>query len=274
MKIIDLDVQVITVSPPKILVRWNFLPGVKRQDYTIEIYRGEREVDLKPLVLIDGNEMSMYFDTSVSIINAQKFYFYSAIAKEKSTGASHQQEVTTWYGELDNETIYVVEEQEFLHQDVVGIPTFILLERKDGPYCSECFDRVSKKRIKSHCATCYGTNYVGGYYAPLLKYVDFSPDVKSKIVQDLGEMQPGESQITLPPYPLLRSGDVIVEAVSGERHKVKRVQTAERRRIPLLQSAVVELIPRNDVCYSVPINLDSLTMAQKDLDRIKALRGF
>jgi hypothetical protein len=274
MQIIDLDVQVLTVTPPQVIVRWNFLPGKMRQDYLIEIQRGEREIDLRPLVTIDGDENSSYIDSSVSIINAQKFYFYTAIVTDKKTGEAHKQEITTWYGEFDPETIYVIEEQEFLHQDVTGVPAFILLEKKDGAYCGECFDRVSKKRIKSHCLTCYGTNYTGGFYTPMLKYIDFSPDVKSKVIQELGEMQPGQSQVTLPPYPLLRSGDILVEAISGERHKVKRVQTAERRRIPLLQACVVEAIPRNDICYSVPIELEKLTLAQKDLDRIKGLRGF
>jgi hypothetical protein len=274
MKIIDLDIQVLTVSPPQIIVRWTFLPGIIRQNYRIEILRGERETDMKQLATIDGDDNSMYIDGSVSIINAHKFYFYSAIVTEKSTGISHQQEVTTWYGEYDPETVYVIEEQEFLHKDVTGIPTFVLLEKKDGVYCTECFDRISKKRIKSHCQTCFGTNYVGGFYRPILKYIDFSPDNKSKVVQQLGEMQPGESQMTVGPHPLLRPGDILVEVISGERHKIKRIQTAERRRVPLLQACVIEAIPRNDVCYSVPIKAEDLTAAQKELDQIKARRGF
>ena len=274
MLIIDLDIQVLTVTPPRVLVRWNFLPGKLRQDYKVEIYRGERESEQHQIATIDGEELSQYIDTAVSLNNLHKAYFYTAVVIEKATGVAHKQELTTWYSEYDPETYYVIEEQEFLLEDAVGVPCFIFLEKRDGAYCSECFDRVSKKRTKSHCLSCYGTNYMGGYYLPILKYIDFTPEDRHKQITQLGEVQPGESNVIVGPYPILRPGDLIVEAISGDRHKVKKTHVAERRRIPLLQAATIETVPKADICYSVPINIEKLTLAQKDLDRIKALRGF
>jgi len=273
-RIIDLDVQVLSTAPAKVLITWEFLPGKRRQEYTVEILRGEREVDFQSLAIIDGSDLSKYIDYSANLIDTQKSYIYSANVKEKSTGKTDRQEETSWFGELDHEAIYVAEEQEFLHQDAIGMPTFVYLRKHDGAYCGECWDKVSKKRIKSYCLTCFNTNFTGGYYSPILKYIDFSPDNKSKIVTQLGEMQPGEVACTVGPFPIIKPGDIILDIINSDRYLVKRVNLAEKRQIPLLQALSVETIPKSDVTHAIPVDEALLTLDQKAFDKLKAKRGF
>jgi hypothetical protein len=268
-------VNVLTITEPKILVHWDWPSGVLRQNFQLQIFSGESEKELKAASgIIDGSEYNEYIDYTPIVQVFDKRIYYAIQAKEKQTGLTSLFGPTSWFGEPELESIYVVEEHEFLFRDTTGVPSFISIRKTEGAYCEECFDKISKKRIKSHCLTCYGTNFHGGFYRPYLRYIDYSPDPKIKILEMWGEREPTEVDVFLTSHPSIRQGDLITEALPGRRYRVKRVSQAEKRRTPLLQLARCEQIPRGDIEYEVPIRETEIVGAVQEFEKLKKERGF
>lgn len=113
--------------------------------------------------------------------------------------------------------------------------------------------------VNSRSRVTAGTEFVGGYYAPVPFRVDFSPagtreerdGVKTRgTVDDRATMQRGHVVLD----PLLAEGDVFVAAGSDERFYVHEVEYRSLQgRIPITADVSLRLAPRSDVAYTLQV---------------------
>jgi hypothetical protein len=104
-----------------------------------------------------------------------------------------------------------------------------------------------------------GTEFIGGFYAPVPFRVDFTPagtreerdGVKVRgTVDDAATFQQGHVILD----PMLAEGDVFVVEGSDERFVVHQVQIqALQGRIPITAAVTFGLAPRSDVVYTLPV---------------------
>jgi len=119
--------------------------------------------------------------------------------------------------------------------DIVNIPVLFYQKRTSGILCSSCGINKSMGSIRSKCPTCEGTGYEGGYYPPVLAWVDYK-NANNKDVQDQGviKMQPSNRIATtssffivpkvndyfrelIPPFRLYCVGQIAQESETGNQ---------------------------------------------------------
>lgn len=288
-------------DPAQILVRWDLSPNrISLSDFEFYIDRGDAPdqipqfqhvtIDGKPWVPeapstdsinqfqiagpINGLDFFEYRDFSPDLRNLYKNVYYRIRCRRIST----QEEITTppfsWTGELDLVGLYIVDENNFLLEDTTGSPSLVHIRKRGGELCTNCFDKVQQKRLKSNCNICFGTNWVGGFHKEIDCYIDYSPSPNVTQIQDWGETQPNETNVFLTNYPQLSNGDVIRELRQQKMWRVTRTPVTEKRRITLLQFARVVEINPGDIEYKIPYNEDLALDILKKFDEMRMRREF
>lgn len=223
---------------------------------------------------INAADFPWYLDYSQSLQMLNKPVYYKIILRKISTQEHIESSVAALEGDLDIVGMYVVEEHNFLLEDVIGVPSLVYQRRRSGIQCTKCFDPIQKKRMISQCGTCYGTNWVGGFYNPIDCYIDFAPNPKTVQIQQWGEVQPNETQILMSNFPELSPGDIIREIRQGRLWRVTQVTETEKRRVPMLQFARVTEIKPGDIENSVAHDHRFAVQKMQELEEIKLKREF
>lgn len=170
----------------------------------------------------------------------------------------YESSVVTPYGDLGRRDFLVgrdVMRIESLHlRKASGVEIDIWSISGWGPKC-DCRDPVTGHVMDSHCRKCFGTGYMPGYRGPFRTWGGFSTDAQHKVEQD----QQGENVDSRKAFELklvasipVKKHDAVRDCASGKWYYVDSVSvTAEVRRVPLLQTAVVFEAPITDVIYSL-----------------------
>lgn len=128
---------------------------------------------------------------------------------------------------------------------VTGRQVWLFKKRTFGQRCSSCFDAETHKTIRSNCPDCFNTGFLRGYMDPIEMWMQIDPE---------SEKQEGQTTGRTSFYPVVRPGDLIVEA-ENKRWKVVGVLISERLRAPVKQDMSLDPISDSDIEYRLPVNI-------------------
>lgn len=291
----------ISKDPAKVLIRWVLKPNHSdMSDYEFYIDRGEAQDQIPAFqhVNIDGkalrdvitstesknqNQVSpaiaasdfyQWVDHTAGMRNLNQDYFYRIRLRRISTQEEISTPPFTWTGDLDLVGLYIADEHNFLLEDAIGVPCFVYIRRRSGVQCTACFDKIQKKRTSSFCTVCYGTNWQGGFYAPIDTFVDLSPNPKNTSIAEWGEMPQNQTDMLMSNYPEVSPGDLIRELRTNRLWRVMQSQQTEKRRVPMLQFVRVVEVNASDIEYQIGYDVSLALKKIEELDRIRAMREF
>ena len=140
---------------------------------------------------------------------------------------------------------------ELLLRAKVGRPVMVLSRMTFGQYC-ENYDAELQKHLRADCRQCWGTNFAGGYYSPVLAWLRVNPKPKGIRRTEIGEVHPAVSVAELGRFPPLKPGDLLVERENVRWH-VGTVQTTEKRRAASRQIAQISQLEAGRVELQIPV---------------------
>lgn len=261
----------------RVLVSWSIKPNVQNMSAVkFFVYRGESPLDLAPLdrLGISGQDSLFEFvDHTANLLDLQKTYVYQVRAIEYDTSGNIRQEFHSWTFEVsgveDKVSLYIISEHTFLYRHTAaGIPVFIFKKRMDGITCPECWDEVLLRSTKSNCLSCAGTGKLQGYYTPIEGWMSISYAPVDSSVQQTGTTQTAQARFDFTNYPIVRPGDIIVEAKTNNFWRIMPpVQFPHRNGVLFLQNGFAKVINKSDVEYkaiTVPEDRRKILVRQLD----------
>jgi hypothetical protein len=163
---------------------------------------------------------------------------------------------TSQQGEPDLIAMEVTRQEDLLFREYVGRKTWLYPVRTFGAYCT-CFDRVTGRRTKSNCLTCFDTGFLGGYLTPICCYVQFDPSGQRATPTPYREKQENTTTARLISFPQIKPKDILIEA-ENVRWRVESVTSTQRLRSNLHQELTLKQIDIGDAEFKLPVNIDDL----------------
>jgi len=244
---------------PRVLITWELEPTAQNlSNLQFFVDRGESPSEFTQLnqVGLLYHDHHEFVDETPMLKDLHKVYYYRLRAVEYAGGTPVQtftSDAATWDGNLDLVGLYIVEEHLFALRHVYGVPAMIFKKRKDGTYCTECWDPVLKRVTKSTCTTCYGTGKVGGYYPPIDAWIGFDGAPEQDSIAEWGKRQSSQADVQFTNYPLLSCDDLIAELKFNRFWKVTNIRTPEKNRTTILQMARVDAANPGDIEYRIEV---------------------
>lgn len=97
--------------------------------------------------------------------------------------------------------------------------------------------------------------------SPIEVFIQIDPSGKNIQASPLQEMQPQDSRGRMTNFPPISPGDIIVEN-SNSRWRVVNVAQTERLRSVVHQEFALRQIPKGDIEYLLPVNVDGSTLVE------------
>lgn len=227
-------------------------------DYTFQMERSEGPMGPWDPVSKEFSDRYFFRDVMTNQGYKHRQYWYRIKITRKSDSEVTYSSSVAQKAEADLIALEVRRLESMLFEEFVGRQCYLFPVRTFGQRCS-CFDHVSGQRLRSQCLDCFDTTYIRGYHDPISVWVQFDPGGKHiEVHQPYTETTQSNTAARMTDFPPCKPRDLIVEAGENARWRVERVGTTQRLRATLHQELTLHGIPRSDIEFKVPVNVDSV----------------
>jgi hypothetical protein len=214
-----------------------------------------------PYEQIGGPLVDQYFfrDVKVNLLHKWRQYFYKLRVVDRRTGEAKEFGPTS-SGEDAPDLIgsEIQRQEDVLFREFVGRKGYLFISRTFGPRCS-CFDVTLGRITRSNHRPCYGTGWLGGYMQPIEVFAQFDPNPKNVTHSSLPPQQASDTSARMISFPPVSPKDILVEA-DNRRWRVISVRSTQRLRAVVRQEIQLHEIPRGDIEYDLPVNVNEREM--------------
>lgn len=198
-------------------------------------------------------------DVEVHLLKKWGQHFYKLKVVDRRNGESQEfGPAASSEPEPDLIAAAIMYEEEVLWREMVGRKCWLFPARTFGPRCS-CFDVTLGRTTRSNHMPCYGTGWLGGFLSPVEIFLQIDPSPKQTQLTDTGEWRPVVASARMSSFPPVNPRDIIIET-ENRRWRVANVQQTQRLRAVVHQELQLQEIPRGDVEYALPLNVDAKTL--------------
>jgi len=179
-------------------------------------------------------------------------------------GTEYASEVKQAVGNLTGRYAAILREmvrKEELRQQGTGFCGYLYKRRVWGVRCTQCSDWNTGQTTDSHCTTCYGTGFVGGYFDPVVYWLtESSPPASRRKVTDQAAGMVNNKVLYARGLncPWLDTRDVWVDFDSDRRYVIQTIQDLDYRGVVFVFDPIeLRLAPDTDIIYQLPRPEDS-----------------
>jgi hypothetical protein len=226
-------------------------------DYTFTVERSESPMGPFDQVSEPFSDKYNFRDSIVNLYSRWRQLWYRVKVTKKSDGVYDYTEAVTQEARPPLDALEVRRLELIAFREHIGRLVWIFPVRTFGQRCPDCYDKRTGNRRRSQCPTCFCTTYVRGYLDPIATYIQIDPSPKHAEPLQLGKTEQSNTSARTPYFPPIKPKDIIVEA-ENRRWRIERVSTTQRLRAVLHHEIVMHEIPKADIEYTIPINIDDL----------------
>lgn len=244
----------ITVTPislSEMYVNWNGQEG----DY-FELLRSESS-ESGFEIICSQTEYPFYIDRKVNLFNPGIHYYYKVKGYVGGIVASESEAIPFHYHKADPIANKVIYEAKVALRVMDNPPVFVLVKKREGVTCPNCWNSVTKKTRFANCPVCNGTGKIFGYYP------SFPIRVSQNVSQlvDTSNMIDGDN-VGLTPIdawtlnrPLLSPGDVLVD-ITNQRYKIEHVAPRTKSQFVMRQLLQLYPLPKGHPAYNAKVDFE------------------
>lgn len=146
-------------------------------------------------------------------------------------------------------------------QQHTGRMVWVYPRRTFGMRCF-CVDPVTRQSTLAVCVSCYGTDFVGGYLAPVRSYANIVVQAEGSSVTETSKDNRRVAACLMSTYPQVKEGDLIIE-MENIRWEVARTADARKGRAVVRQTPTLYEYPPESAVYKLPVveSVDSLVVS-------------
>lgn len=226
-------------------------------DYTFTIERSESPMGPFDQVTEPFSDRYFFRDSIVNLYSRWRQLWYRVKVTQKSSSEFEYSEPATQGARPPLDALEVRRLELIAFREHIGRLVWVFPVRTFGQRCPDCYDKRSGNRRRSNCPTCFSTTYVRGYLDPIATYIQIDPSPKHQELLQIAKTEQSNTTARTPYFPPLKPKDIIVEA-ENRRWRIERVSSTQRLRATLHHELVLHEIPRADIEYTIPINIEDL----------------
>ena len=229
----------------------------RHEIYDYQFFLSRSEAMMGPYHQVAGPLRDQYWirDIQISLQHNWRDFYYKLLVLHVPTGGTQVFGPTAFSQNApDLIASEIMHQEDVLFREFIGCRCWLFPARTFGPRCS-CYDVFTGRRTRSGHKMCFDTGFLGGFLNPVEVFVQIDPCCEGPQATALVEMQPGDTAARMICFPPVNPKDILVES-ENVRWRVLSVSSTQRLRTVVHQQLRLHRIPKGDVEYDLPVNVD------------------
>jgi len=137
---------------------------------------------------------------------------------------------------------------------VTGTEVAILKKRRWGERCTHCVSKGTSQNVRAHCAYCWGTGFLHGYWDPVYGYAQRRRvPVQTQIAPE-GNVETHRIEILMLNVPKVEPGDLLIFLRDDTRYLVEMSNPTQLHSVDVHQEVQVSELSRSSREYGPPVD--------------------
>lgn len=136
-------------------------------------------------------------------------------------------QTTHCFDKYDGISLSIHRAERLLYRNYAGYPAKLWRKKMTEEYCPECWNPYTQTVQKSNCSTCSGTGRVKSYYNAISVQCAFEYGNKTQQTSQVSVLEVQKMQARITNYPMVRPGDLILNADTAQRFIIEQVQLTQ-----------------------------------------------
>ena len=196
-----------------VAITWDVNPRTVIATDVFELRHGNSPSEMK--VIAPVLDVNFYRHEKVNIFNKNTRHYYQITVKRLSNSVYvtiYESEIVPLNAEIkDPYAIEIQRRKTLVNKEYRKNTGFVLIRKTYGEKCPSCFDENYEASNNSHCTTCYGTSFKGGFFAKIPITYEVGQSEEQIVSTDIEKMYPKQKNFTVIGFPILSQGDIIVD---------------------------------------------------------------
>jgi hypothetical protein len=262
------NIRVFTLSRDSLTISWE-IENTSEDLSGYKVYVLRSQFDAGPYEIvspaISATASDNFNDTGVNLFSKYRMYHYrvrlSHASGDMDFGNTPPQKVLA--GESpgsailealpDLEALEAIRRFDLTAREYIGRKVLALSRKTTGTRCSECWDKLKRRRTRSDCQTCYNTGVVGGYFYPQQAFAVKPPTNIASQLSGIFELQVHDCIMWISSMPRMKPRDLILDA-ENRRWRVVAVRRSEKLWALTRQTIQMREVSKDQVEYKIPIS--------------------
>lgn len=177
--------------------------------------------------------------------------YYVVEAIIQSTGQHVYSHPTTWATKsrsfLQKRVSEIQRREYMLLTKFTGVKSFLFRRKPYGDRCPRCWNEVTEKVMDDHCPVCYGTSYDGGFFDPVVIYVQYEPTPNEVMMNFFGPFEPNQIGAWTIAIPYMGAGDILIRSGDWNVYYVSKTTSTELQTNGVRQLLTLTQLAKADV---------------------------
>ena len=255
--------RVVPEYPKRVYLQWDLINPVPGSHH-FDIYRAGSSAGPWEEVATHLPDTFLFVDESFEYplsdtrVNANLFalsrrFYYRVVATPPSPYATFE-DIQETEGALDQRRRglrkKLVRDARLYLKKVGGTEVAFFKRRTWGDRCPHCVDATGQI-TRAHCAYCYGTGFLEGYWTPVYGYAQRRTSPIQAKPGPQGIIEINRIEIIAPDLPLLEANDVLVFLRDDTRFNVESVLQTQIHSVTVHQELSVSELARSSREYNL-----------------------
>lgn len=238
-------------------VTWRVAPTTRDIfDFSFQVLRSESVEGPWDALTPPFQDQYTFVDNVVQVAHRWRSYCYLIRVIERSSGDTKDFGPVAHEPEADIIAVELRRHIRLLMREFAGRRCIVLPKRTFGQRCPDCWNATLQKVTKSGCMSCFCTGFARGYLHPIETWIQIDPSSKSEQHLNTGNTQQDNTTLRLGFYPIIKPGDLIIEAENLRWVVTGQTQT-EHSRAAVHQEVQVHAVEPKDIEFSIPVSFSA-----------------
>lgn len=241
--------RIVPKDSKTLYVQWNNIDGE-----VFSLFRSTSPADGYELIAADL-AVPFYDDKDVNLHENGLRYFYQVKGYEGGVEVAVSDGTVAQYNFSDPIANVVIHESHVVLKAMKNPKVQILLKRREGKRCPNCWNPITQKVRFSNCKVCNGTGLIEGYHTPIPTRISrtFSQLVDNTSMIDSEKVDYSPVNAWIVNTPLVSPGDVVVD-IMDQRFLIERVEQRTKSQYVIRQ--ILDMIPleKGHPVYNVEVD--------------------
>lgn len=242
-------VRILPNTTNGLYIQWDELAG---EEFTIS--RSSSPVSGYEIIATDVST-PFFVDATVNLREIGLRHYYKiegVVGGVKVSESVGETVIHNFRNPIANKAIY---ENQVVLRVMNNPPVKVLLRRRTGQHCPECWNPITKKPKYANCKVCNGTGMLTGYHEPIEVKISrsFSQLMNYSNMLDGEKVSQSNVDAWISNFPLVSPGDVIVD-LTNQRFSIEQV--VQRTHAQHIVRQLLDMVPLESghPAYLVPID--------------------
>jgi len=243
------------IFPRKVYLQWILRKPPSSSGFKFDVYRSGSSDGPWDLLHVDLPDTFYCVDSTPNLFSLQRVIYYKVVCRYGTEEISTVRQLEAGLDRRrEGMRRKLIRDASKALKLIMGTEVAILKRRRWGETCTHCVSKGTGQNVRAHCAYCWGTGFLEGYWTPVYGYAQRKGSPLVTQITPGGNTEVSKQSVITLGIPQVEAEDLLVFLRDSKRYIVEIADSTQLHSVDVHQELQVSELARSSREYGITVD--------------------